>query len=65
MALVRALTRASRWDEESATFVTVSPGQAWDDRDAFVRRNLDLFEQPVEQATAEPGERRSTRRPAK
>lgn len=38
----------------------VREGQAFDDTDPVVRQFAWLFESPVESATAEPGERRST-----
>jgi hypothetical protein len=41
---------------------SIREGQAFDDSDDVVREHPWLFEQPVEEATANPGQRRSTRR---
>lgn len=41
---------------------SVREGQAFDEKDDVVREHPWLFEQPVEEATANPGQRRSTRR---
>jgi hypothetical protein len=40
----------------------VREGQAFDDKDEVVRAYPWLFEAPVEEATANPGQRRATRR---
>lgn len=53
--------------------IRLTPGDAWDANDPFVKHRPDLFAArpahinrtgpaPVEQATANPGERRTTRR---
>lgn len=40
----------------------VREGQAFDNKDDVVRQHSWLFESPVEEATANPGQRRSTTR---
>jgi len=53
----------SAYFESLDSFVPLRRGDAWDSDDPLVRERPDLFEHPVEQATAAPGEKRSTRRP--
>ena len=62
--LVRPLAKMSAYFESIDSFVTLDPAKAWRADDAVVRERPDLFESPVEQASAAPGEKRSTRRPA-
>ena len=43
----------------SGQFITLARGQEYDDSDPIVKAFRWAFEQPVEQATAAPGEKRS------
>lgn len=40
----------------------VTRGDRFDDDDPIVRERPDMFEEPVEEATANPGQRRNTQR---
>jgi len=63
MGTVRPKATMSAYFESLDSFVPLRRGDAWDSDDPLVRERPDLFEHPVEQATAAPGEKRSTRRP--
>lgn len=65
MALVKAKATVARWSEKHGVMVNVFRHRSYDTDDDIVKEHPDLFELPVEQATAAPGEKRSTRRPAK
>jgi len=64
MALVQPVATMAAYFDSIADFVALRREQAFDADDPLVRERPDLFERPVEQATAAPGEKRSTRRPA-
>jgi hypothetical protein len=42
--------------------VAVREGQAFDDRDDIVKEHSWMFELPIEEATSNPGQRRSVKR---
>ena len=52
------------YDENTATYVSVFPGKAFDVDDPFVRDHRELFDRGVEQMTAAPGEKRNAKRVA-
>jgi len=62
MALVQPVATMAAWFESIGDYVALNRGQAYDTDDPLVRERPDLFDRPVEQATAAPGEKRSTRR---
>lgn len=60
MAMVRA--RQSAVLRVDGGYITVREGQAFDEDDPVVRAHPAVFEPPVEEATANPGQRRNVRR---
>jgi len=69
MQMMRANTNAVLTVVELDSQVTVEENKTYDvdnfEWAAVLREHPWVFEAPVEQATAAPGEKRSTRRPAK
>lgn len=55
---------ATIYDANTATYVPVFAGKAFDVDDPFVREHRELFDRGVEQATASPGEKRNAKRVA-
>ena len=59
---VREGVAAVVYNEHTLTNVPVFAGRAFDADDPFVADHPDLFNEPVERATAAPGEKRNTKR---
>lgn len=64
MALVRPVSTMAAYFPSREQHVDLRPTDAFDENDDLVRERPELFTSAdVEQATANPGEKRSTRRP--